>query len=98
MHHDEPLVDVEVLVNFDGLRRGWRGQVELTRRIEALAGRGYLKILGHVDVPPAVSPPPLPATPPTTPTRVPSVSRTKRAATTSPPDGGGTDGDSPGAP
>lgn len=49
---DEVEVEVEVLVNFDGLRRGWVGTTPLSSRIELLAGRGYLRILGHVNVPP----------------------------------------------
>lgn len=89
----EPLVQVEVLVNVEGLRRGWVGQVELTPRIEMLADRGYLRILGHVNTapvaPPAVLEPPAPIElPPAAPKR----SRAKRDATTTLPEAD--DGDS----
>lgn len=86
------------MVNFEGLRRGWEGDVELAPRIEGLIRVGYLKLLGHVDVPPVVSvAPPAPVVP-AIPAPAPKPVRTKRAATTTPPDGGGTDGSGPGDP
>ncbi len=56
---DEPLVTVEVMVNVEGLRRGWVGQVELTPRIGLLVSRGYLRVLGHVETAVVIPPPPV---------------------------------------
>lgn len=54
MSSDElPVVEVEVLVNVDSLRRGERGEVELTSRIQQLVHSGYMRILGHVQTAPA---------------------------------------------
>lgn len=96
---DEPLVRVQVMVNFDGLRKGQVGEVELNGRIQMLAGRGYLKILGHVAVPAIEVPPVAPGAPePPAPTETPAKrsrpSRAKTKATATPQEN--SDGDSPG--
>lgn len=96
---DGPLVRVEVMVNFDSLRKGQVGEVELNGRIEMLIRRGYLKLLGHVDVPavevfpvaPEVPEPPAPTEAPAKRIR-PSRAKTKVAATPEE----NSDGDSPG--
>lgn len=75
---DDPLVEVRVLVNVDGLRRGQVGQVELTPRIQLLADRGYLRILGHVNVVPVAPVVPEPPAPTETPAARPRPSRAKR--------------------
>lgn len=77
-------VEVEVLVNFDGLRRGWRGTTELSHRIELLASRGYLRILGHVDASPEPLPAPEPPAPTETPAKRARPSRAKRKASETP--------------
>lgn len=56
-----PLVYVRVCVNVDSLRIGYEGEVELTPRIQQLVRSGYLKILGHVWVPPEPEPVATPA-------------------------------------
>lgn len=88
---DEPLVEVEVVVNVDSMRRGQVGQVELSPRIQALIDRGYLKLLGHVHVPAVeVFPVALEAPEPPTPTKTPAKrvrpSRAKPDATAIPPE------------
>lgn len=87
----EPLVEVEVLVNVEGLRRGWRGQVELSPRIEMLVGRGYLRITGHADASPVALPVAPGPTPISVPESAPRRSRAKGKATTTPPEGSGGD-------
>lgn len=79
----EPLVRVEVRVSFDGVRRGWIGEVELGPRIQMLIDRGYLRLLGHAD-PASEAPPTAPetATPPEMPPARPRASRSKRKPTT----------------
>lgn len=64
MQEPGPLVRVLVMVNVDSLRRGWTGEVELDGRIELLVRRGYLRVLGHVDVVPEPAPAVLVAEPP----------------------------------
>jgi hypothetical protein len=88
---DEPLVEVEVMVNVDSMRRGQVGRVELTPRIQSLADRGYLKIRGHVATPAIEvfsAPPEAPEThaPVEAPARRSRPSRAKREATTTPPE------------
>lgn len=87
------------MVNFDSLRKGQTGEVELSGRIEMLIRRGYLKLLGHVDVPavevPSVVPEaPEPAAPTETPAKRSRPSRAKTKATATPEES--SDGDSPG--
>ena len=96
---DGPLVRVEVTVNFDSLRKGQVGEVELNGRIEMLIRRGYLKLLGHVDVPatevlPVALGTPEPAAPTETPAKRSRPSRAKTKATATPAES--SDGDSPG--
>lgn len=42
------VVDVEVMVNHEQLRRGDRGEVELTGRAQAMIDKGYLHVHGVV--------------------------------------------------
>lgn len=78
-----PVVEVRVMVNVDGLRRGEEGEVELTPRIQQLVRSGYMRILGHV-LPGAPEPAP-PAT-----VANPARTRAKRARVV---DDGAADGD-----
>lgn len=102
MSDKELLVDVEVMVNVDSMRRGQVGQVELSPRIQALVDRGYLKILGHAAPAPEAPPSSVKLSPLATgeaespaPTEAPAVrtrpSRAKRTVPTATPEVSGGD-------
>ena len=86
MSEKEPLVEIQVMVNVDSMRRGQVGEVELSARIQSLVDRGYLRILGHVEVP-FVAPEPLAQpTPPEPPARRSRPSRAKTKPSETPPE------------
>jgi hypothetical protein len=84
-----PVVLVRVEVNVDSMRRGDEREVELTPRTRKMISAGYLRILGHVSLPPVLAPA-VPAPPPE-PIKLASPRRTRVAAKAQ--EGG--DGDGP---